>query len=119
VKHIYELNICKLFNSVLSTWYVLPVTEKDIEWQSPGKTHNKTELACTTVASHMSWTTVHKCARRHTLCTLISCSQSSGADITVGVFLHLLFSMPFYNKKAKCFRAGEQEHFKNNGREYS
>ena len=119
VKHTYKLNICRLFNSVLSTGDVMPVIEKDVEWQSPGKTHNITQLACTVMTFHMRWTTVHKCATGYTLCILISCLHSLGAEITVVLFHHLLFSMSFYNKKTICFRAGEQENFQNNGTGYS
>jgi len=96
----------------------MPVTQKDVEWQSPGQTHNIMQLTCTMMASHMSWTTVQKCARGHTSCIMISCSHSFGAEITVMLFHHLLLSLSFYYKKTKFFRAGNKTYLKNNGKEY-
>lgn len=73
------------------------------------------------MASHMSWTTVHKGARGHTSCFLISCSHFFfffGAEITVVLFHHLLLSLSFYYMQTKFFRAGNKTYLKNNGKEY-
>jgi len=70
------------------------------------------------MATHMSWIRVHKGARGHTSCPLISCPHLLGTEITAVLFHHLLLSLSFYCKKTKFVRAGNKTYLKNNGKEY-